>query len=457
MSEMFVTILCLVYGESTDHAFEVEISKKASISKLRKEIWKELKSNRNINVKDLILWNVSIPYDNNDAFTFLKLEENEEKKIRKLKFLKKVATELPEESLYSEHIHILVQYPKIHIQNNVKDDNKKILRLSEQLDTLNIYPATFDPKLYEGEDELVSISDDCLACFDVTLSILNVCLLCSPLASGKTTLSTILKKFLIKHKNRKVKIISMLWLNEIDLLSSPTSFDDYWKSQIGRTWTDCINGNESMNILIDEVQILYGHIPFFWNNLKGLMQSAQKNINFSVSIGLKYLRLSWVEYEEFLVKYIHKVQTKEPVYIDDEVKKTIYNISRDHASIIRYTLDLLQNIYCYGQRDAGALLKHLLSAGFHKFISCTCSFYWLQDWKPTKEESDFLRIVLNQCDTDSAFSVNLENFSTIAQKFIHSGLIVHREYDFQFTAPIMRIILGIHLYNVSYDKRFQLL
>ncbi len=197
MSENIVTLLCLLYGESTDHSFEVEISKNASISKLRKEIWEEIQpcfGGLKVTAKDLILWSVSIPIDNKDVSTTLQLEENEEKKIRKLIVSDKVATEFPEELLYPRHVHILVQCPKIHIHDKVKNDDKEIVGLAEKLDTLNISTSTLNITSYE--DEFVCISEARLARFDEALSKVNVCLLCSPPASGKTTLSAILKEYL---------------------------------------------------------------------------------------------------------------------------------------------------------------------------------------------------------------------------------------------------------------------
>src|SRR6266511_1620665 len=114
----------------------------------------------------------------------------------------------------------------------------------------------------------------------------------------------------------------MLWLQDIENeLRNLTSFNKFWINQTGRSWTDYIYGNEPMDILIDEAQMLYGHVPFFWNNLKGLMQRASHNkkpllrvlllsmygeprnsgnnstpIDFPVTLGLEYLRLSRVEY-----------------------------------------------------------------------------------------------------------------------------------------------------------------
>src|SRR6266542_5406533 len=178
MSENIVTLLCLLYGESTDHSFEVEISKNASISKLRKEIWEEIQP----------------CFGGLKVTTTLQLEENEEKKIRKLIVSDKVATEFPEELLYPRHVHILVQCPKIHIHDKVKNDDKEIVGLAEKLDTLNISTSTLN--ITSSEDEFVCISEARLARFDEALSKVNVCLLCSPPASGKTTLSAILKEYL---------------------------------------------------------------------------------------------------------------------------------------------------------------------------------------------------------------------------------------------------------------------
>ncbi|PKC60089.1 hypothetical protein RhiirA1_399466 [Rhizophagus irregularis] len=53
--------------------------------------------------------------------------------------------------------------------------------------------------------------------------------------------------------------------------------------------------------------------------------------------------------------------------------------------------------------------------------------------------------------------MDILNASPIVNKYIHSGLIVQTKNRFQFTTPLMRSVLGIHLYSVPYDKRYHLL
>ena len=60
-----------------------------------------------------------------------------------------------------------------------------------------------------------------------------------------------------------------------EALDDETKFDAAWVKLAGKSWSDCINFDERgvdnpIIILIDEAQILYGKLDFFWTNIKAL-------------------------------------------------------------------------------------------------------------------------------------------------------------------------------------------
>ncbi|RUS29082.1 hypothetical protein BC938DRAFT_481083 [Jimgerdemannia flammicorona] len=124
----------------------------------------------------------------------------------------------------------------------------------------------------DGVDDLCYISDDRLDMIDGHLTDKVVDLLRSPPASGKTTLSHLLKDYLEKMyiKVRKVVRISMLKLAG-EALQDATSFDSFWENDedVNESWTNLLSSKVPTDIIIDEAQILYGaNVPFFWEALK---------------------------------------------------------------------------------------------------------------------------------------------------------------------------------------------
>ncbi|CAB4395377.1 unnamed protein product [Rhizophagus irregularis] len=182
-------------------------------------------------------------------------------------------------------------------------------------------------------------------------------------------------------------------------------------------------------------------------------------ITFSVTLGLDHLRLSRAEYSVLLEKFITATQREMHFEIEGNIKNVMYNMSRSHAGIMRGTLNRVKEQYRNGVQTTPELLKYFISADFRNFLTSTRSFIWLRDWHPSNEESRFLRNALNRCDKNSTFHVDMDipNASPIVNKYIHSGLNVQTKNRFQFTAPLMRSVLGIHLYSVPYDKRYHLL
>ncbi|RGB36025.1 hypothetical protein C1646_814325 [Rhizophagus diaphanus] len=104
---MSITLFCLVKGNTTASAFEVDIEKDKSISKLKEAI-KAKKQNdfAGIDADKLRLWKVPISDDHVDPLNNLSLEDGEE-----LLAIRKISKYFPD-SPPEEHIHVLVEPPE---------------------------------------------------------------------------------------------------------------------------------------------------------------------------------------------------------------------------------------------------------------------------------------------------------------------------------------------------------
>ena len=122
---MSITLFCLVKGNTTANAFEVDIEKDKSISKLKEAI-KAKKQNdfAGVDTDKLRLWKKEIPDDQNDLLSSLTLNDRDE-----LLATKKISKYFPD-SPPEEHIHVLVSPPEITATSS------EVLELREQLASL---------------------------------------------------------------------------------------------------------------------------------------------------------------------------------------------------------------------------------------------------------------------------------------------------------------------------------
>ena len=106
-----IALYCHVYGDSPNSAFYVRVDKSQYISDLRKAIKVENGvAFKDIDANTLTLWKVSIPSNDETKLKDLKLEDNEEKGVKKLSSEKKLGNVFPD-NLAEEHIHIIVEPP----------------------------------------------------------------------------------------------------------------------------------------------------------------------------------------------------------------------------------------------------------------------------------------------------------------------------------------------------------
>ena len=104
---MSITLLCLVNGNKTASAFAVDIDREKLVSHLKDAIKaKNSQTFANVDAKDIKLWKVKIPDDQDDLLSTLTLNDGDE-----LLATKKISKYFPDSPL-EEHIHIIVKLPR---------------------------------------------------------------------------------------------------------------------------------------------------------------------------------------------------------------------------------------------------------------------------------------------------------------------------------------------------------
>ena len=103
---MSITLFCLVKGNTTANAFEVDIEKDKSVSHLKKVIKAEQPQTfANVDAKDIKLWKVEIGGDHDDQLRNLTLLDQDE--LLAINDIGDYWTEKP----LKKHIHVIVKLP----------------------------------------------------------------------------------------------------------------------------------------------------------------------------------------------------------------------------------------------------------------------------------------------------------------------------------------------------------
>jgi hypothetical protein len=101
---------CLVRGDGTDHVFTIEIVNTKNVSALRKAIKEEKKHKfKHVDADSLILWNVSIPVNNNFQENVKKLDLRDEEALSLVKDLSRVFVGEPTR----QKVHVIVKAPDV--------------------------------------------------------------------------------------------------------------------------------------------------------------------------------------------------------------------------------------------------------------------------------------------------------------------------------------------------------
>ena len=101
---MPITLFCLIKGNTFEKAFSVKLSRDEPISELKDAIKaKNPQTFANVDTKDIKLWKVSIPGDQDDQLRNLILQDSDE--LLAIRKISKYFSDSPLE----EHIHIIVK------------------------------------------------------------------------------------------------------------------------------------------------------------------------------------------------------------------------------------------------------------------------------------------------------------------------------------------------------------
>jgi hypothetical protein len=103
---MSITLFCLVKGNTSVNAFEVDIEKDKSISKLKEAIKEKIDVPANFKAKDLKVWKVKIPDDQDDLLSNLTLNYGDE--LLATREIGDYWTEKPPK----RNIHVIVEPPE---------------------------------------------------------------------------------------------------------------------------------------------------------------------------------------------------------------------------------------------------------------------------------------------------------------------------------------------------------
>ena len=326
----------------------------------------------------------------------------------------------------------------------------------------------------EGADKLSFISEERLAKFEEWMKNNPVGLLRSPPSSGKTTLAQLLEGYL-SNKGRRVVRISMLRLvGQERELEHADYFNEFWKERVKTTWTECSDCEAQTDIIIDEAQVLYDKVPFFWARLKSLMQADGRNPNLRVlllsmygdrcllgiatpldfpsTLGLDDLRLLRPEFDQVVNSFIDLQEPDLNFSIPLAARDAIFRATGGHAGLIRRTLKLLRDFYRDNRCPEAHMLNFLASSDYRNSIKSVRAFAWADRWEMTAYDEKFLRSAFYSCDSASTFRVDLDDrgFAESVAKFVRSGLVTHAGNNrMQFAAPLMRIVLGQRLFTAQ--------
>ncbi|CAG8601206.1 8855_t:CDS:1, partial [Paraglomus brasilianum] len=189
-------------------------------------------------------------------------------------------------------------------------------------------------------------------------------------------------------------------------------FDEFWKLKIGSTWMSISSSIMPTRIIVDEAQVIYGGVQFFWGTLKVLSSTLGQHdirvlllgtyhptynivmpMTFPDALGLSSLRLTQGEFGKLVGMYVQKRQMGRPFNITKSVEKVIFNFACGYVGICRTTLtDLYQKFP--NSRSPEDMLKHLASRAFLNRLLTSHALYWVHDWQPKDQEADFLHKLL---------------------------------------------------------------
>ncbi|KAF0413854.1 crinkler family protein [Gigaspora margarita] len=458
MSE--VLIFCLILGDSIEKSFATDIDKRMTVGHLKYLIKKNTEPHyTNISANELELWKVDIPQSKENQEMKIPVGINIKEKLggEKLASFEIIGNHFAESSI---NVRIIVQPPATSGKRKTEDSDENRSKKKE-------YP----PESKEGRDSLFVISDERLNIIIEFVEKNRVGLLRSPPSSGKTTLGQTLRDYFIEHNHigMYINLASIGGKGQVD----EKFFEEFWKKEIGYTWTEISDSTKTTYVFIDEIQTIYcNRALYFWGKLKALMSSeCNKDIhilllgmydptlaneaipvkfNDNDTLSLKTLLLTKKEFKFLVENYVQiRVFGGSSMFnIPEAIADAIFCLTNGHPGLCRFILDSLHTRYKNGALTV-EMLRYLASSNLTNNVATDSrAFYWIDNWNPTSEEAGFIRNKLLINRDESSFSVNYES-NLVAKNFVRTGLFAMDSGQIQFNAPIMRIVLCHRLFTYS--------
>ncbi|KAK3807515.1 MAG: hypothetical protein JOS17DRAFT_571093 [Linnemannia elongata] len=131
-------LICLIAGEPSSNAFSIKASSALIVDELKNLIKTALSPQfDDIAAKDLTLWRVTIPDDDDDDLPVLLDSVPEKKKLKATtKLFKVFNTDLPDDT-----IHLILQSPLVAPSGNIDDLNPEVAALRGRLEQLEHFKA----------------------------------------------------------------------------------------------------------------------------------------------------------------------------------------------------------------------------------------------------------------------------------------------------------------------------
>ncbi|RUS18037.1 hypothetical protein BC937DRAFT_89207 [Endogone sp. FLAS-F59071] len=433
-----VTLNCFLHGDVDGKPFLVKIHKGKTINFLKDAICRKIMLST-VLPKDLDLWKVQIRCSHqDDKFTALNDPSVD------------IQNTLEGEQM--EEVYYVVK-PKLSPPTKKRpgypdETDEELLLLPPTKKTQPKYPGETD----EGPDSLMVLSEERIK---VTVDYMNkhhAGLLQSPPYTGKSSFGMKLRDHFLSLNEDGIYMSLAGLAGEKEERYDEDLFDAYWEKQTAGISSSARHPRRSLLMNIK------AHLSTPNNNLcvlllatydLALMPTSTTPIAFDDPLGLDVLRLAEAEFEELVKKYVKmkQVQHKSSHFkIPEEVRKVIYNFTHGHAGICRMTLTFLRDKFADGATTKKMLQYFVSSAFFHR-LSGIRALNWVDDWEPTTKEADFLRYALCICDSNSSFNASFKH-RKLVKSLSKIGIIVRNSEDrFQFTAPIMQIIMSQRLFT----------
>ncbi|CAG8503550.1 13147_t:CDS:2 [Funneliformis caledonium] len=178
--------------------------------------------------------------------------------------------------------------------------------------------------------------------------------------------------------------------------------------------TDC---TEDTYLFVNEIQVIYG-------------KHEVTPIEIIHTLGLDALLLTKYEFNVLVANFIQRYSSRSYFNIPEGVKNLIFNLTGGHPGLCRFILTLLRIKFREGiqNKSSAVILQYLASPQLRNGItSSSCAFYWINNWNPSHDEAEFVRLMLlkSHCETPSIIDYDS---NPVAKKFLKHPTTTFEEF-----------------------------